>query len=310
MSSSRQASATEEAVAAMEEISSMVKQTSENGNYSLQVAKECQTKVDTGQSVVEGLSDAMNEINKSNAELATIVNLINEISAKTKVINSIVVKTELLSFNASIEAARAAEYGKGFAVVAEEVGNLARLSGESAKEIESLLEESALRVSEIVELIQSRVSVGQDRSGECVNVFSKISELSGDLSNSVNSISTACNEQTKGVDQTTIAMNDISKATQENLMITNDTSKLSNHVRKEIDDLSDTIEDLKDLIRENEDEETHNNSNSSKNTNANVINFKKAVADDDAFDPDKIANSYSAAVGDGSASSSDDEFFE
>jgi len=39
--------------------------------------------------------------------------------------NDIVFQTKLLSFNASVEAARAGIHGKGFAVVADEVGNLA-----------------------------------------------------------------------------------------------------------------------------------------------------------------------------------------
>ena len=73
--------------------------------------------------------------------------LISEIGNKTKVINDIVFQTKLLSFNASVEAARAGEHGKGFSVVAEEVGNLAHMSGNSAKEITQLLESSINRVN-------------------------------------------------------------------------------------------------------------------------------------------------------------------
>ncbi|RYZ87541.1 MAG: hypothetical protein EOP04_11470 [Proteobacteria bacterium] len=48
------------------------------------------------------------------------------------IINEIVFKTQLLSINASIEAG---QHGKGFAVPAGEVGNLAQMSGNAAKEI-------------------------------------------------------------------------------------------------------------------------------------------------------------------------------
>lgn len=317
MSSTKQASATEEAVAAMEEIASMVKQTSENGNYSLEVAKECQDKVHEGQRVVGSLDMAMNEINKSNSELKTIVNLIDEISAKTNVINSIVVKTELLSFNASIEAARAAEYGKGFAVVAEEVGNLARLSGESAKEIEALLDESSKKVDEIVGKIQTRVHTGQERSSECVNVFGKINELSSGLTNVVNSISIACNEQTKGVDQTTEAMSDISRATQDNLKITNDTSGLSNLVKKEIDDLSQTIMDLQSLIDETEKAKSFtgdsSNHNSHPSNHGQVLKFESSrnqKRKDDTLDISAIAQNFKQAASSGVVPSADDDRFE
>ena len=52
-------------------------------------------------------------------------------------------KTQLLSFNASIEAARAGQHGRGFAVVAEEVGHLAQTSGKAAEEIRNLLEKQS-----------------------------------------------------------------------------------------------------------------------------------------------------------------------
>src|SRR5690606_27092464 len=59
--------------------------------------------------------------------------------------------------NASVEAARAGEHGKGFAVVAEEVGNLAQMSGNAAKEIGSLLEQSVHKVNEIVNETRTNV---------------------------------------------------------------------------------------------------------------------------------------------------------
>ncbi len=302
-SSSQQAAATEEAVAAMEEISSMVKQTNENGEHALEIANAAQKKVNEGQEVVQKLSQAMEEIHKSNNELSVIVNLINEITEKTKIINSIVVKTELLSFNASIEAARAAEYGKGFAVVAEEVGNLARLSGDSAKEIEYLLGESVLKVNEIVELIQSRVNHGQKRSQECVEVFKDINDLNNNLTRSVNSISTATNEQTKGVEQTTKAMNDISKATQENLKVTQGTSQLSSAIKQEIERLNSSMVNLQKILLEskkksNEINKTNNETKQQEKNRKKQNKTDTAIGeiDEKDFDPEELAARYNQSI--------------
>ena len=78
-------------------------------------------------------------------------------------INDIVLKTQLLSFNASIEAARAGQHGRGFAVVAEEVGNLAQLSGGAATEIHTLLQGSLTQVDDIINSTKSLVQKTQDR---------------------------------------------------------------------------------------------------------------------------------------------------
>lgn len=83
----------------------------------------------------------------SNKKITEITKVISEVAAKTQVINEIVFKTKLLSFNASVEAARAGDQGRGFSVVAEEVGNLAKMSGDAAKEISNITEELKYIVS-------------------------------------------------------------------------------------------------------------------------------------------------------------------
>jgi|GEM_PF-2052154 Methyl-accepting chemotaxis protein len=62
---------------------------------------------------------------------------IAETTEQLQQIRSIASETNLLSLNASIEAARSAEAGKGFAVIAQRVKQLAGLSGELAATIES-----------------------------------------------------------------------------------------------------------------------------------------------------------------------------
>ncbi|RYZ59281.1 MAG: hypothetical protein EOP07_04540, partial [Proteobacteria bacterium] len=129
-----QASSLEETSSAVEEMNSMIARNAQAARESSELSQRGMASATRGQQVVQSMIASMGEINlankevvrqtdESNQRIAEIVQVINEIGNKTKVINEIVFQTKLLSFNASVEAARAGEHGKGFAVVAEEVGN-------------------------------------------------------------------------------------------------------------------------------------------------------------------------------------------
>lgn len=233
-----QAAALEQTAASIEEMNSMVAKNSENASNTAQTSSESQSKATQGKSVVEKMiksMDAINEsndtimtqINHSNNQFAEIAKVIEEIGTKTKVINDIVFQTRLLSFNASVEAARAGEHGKGFAVVAEEVGNLAQMSGNAAKEISSMLEGSIRRVHTIVEETKASVAKlvaegkttveeGARVAQQCGEVLDEIVNNVGSVSNMATEIAQASQEQSRGVAEITKAMNQLDTVTQQN----------------------------------------------------------------------------------------------
>ncbi len=213
-SATEQAQSVHETSASIEEITSMVNRTAENARESTNVAKSASDKAEEGQITMRKLVSAMETIQDSNAQLQNIATIINQINAKTAVINDIVSKTELLSLNASIESARAGEYGKGFAVVAEEVGNLAKISGKSANEIQELITSSQEQVNKILELTKERVEEGKKVTAEAQDAFQLISEDIANMSSVIMQISDATREQEIGVRQISTAMTNIDRATQ------------------------------------------------------------------------------------------------
>ena len=243
-----QAASVHETTAAINQITSMVNKTAENAEESTKVAKSASNKADSSQITMKKLVSSMETIQESNSQLQNIAEIINQIHTKTSVINDIVSKTELLSLNASIESARAGEYGKGFAVVAEEVGNLAKVSGKSAHEIQELIVKSQEEVNNILNVTKERVAEGKLVTTEAQESFVHISEDIVNMVSVIEQISAATKEQDIGVRQITTAMSEIDRATQKNQTSVNETAQSSNVLVEQGEKLMQTTSKIEVLI--------------------------------------------------------------
>lgn len=246
-SSSEQAASLEETAASIEEMSSMITKNSQNAKSTAAFTTQSQEKAQEGQDAVNRMVHSMedisasnqaimDQINESNRQMAEIVNVIQEIGVKTKVINDIVFQTKLLSFNASVEAARAGEHGKGFAVVAEEVGNLAQMSGNAAKEISEMLNGSIQKVESIVtntkvkveELVANgkvKVEAGVSVARQCGDLLNDIVENVSNVSSMAGEISSASQEQSQGVTEINKAITQLDQVTQKNAATSEQTAR-------------------------------------------------------------------------------------
>lgn len=81
------------------------------------------------------IQSSFQELEKIRESFSTLENSVKSITKVTTIIKEINTKTNLLSLNASIEAARAGDAGKGFSVVADEVGQLSQKTMSATKEI-------------------------------------------------------------------------------------------------------------------------------------------------------------------------------
>jgi methyl-accepting chemotaxis protein len=269
-STTQQSSAIQETVTTLDQIKAMVEKSVESAGDATKYSDQSHSIANEGKSVVQNVISAVNDIstanqkimlqmNQNNEQLDMIVNIISDINNKTNVINDIVFQTKLLSFNASVEAARAGEHGKGFAIVAEEVGSLAKMSGNASTEIAQMLEQSILKVNSITESTQKEVQelslLGKDKTehavlvaNECNDKLSEIVKSAKVIKDMINEIDHASKEQEMGVSSISKAMNDLDQATHSNSDTANKTFDLSKKLDKETTELNTIIAELEEQI--------------------------------------------------------------
>ncbi len=143
----------EDVAQAATELASTSGQLSQNAQDVKSLCDETLAASSKGKDEMESMTKNVNTLNTTIGELTALIRVtaksVEEITGITDTINAISSQTNLLSLNASIEAARAGDMGKGFAVVASEVGALAKQSSEATDVIRKLVDDITKNIEEI-----------------------------------------------------------------------------------------------------------------------------------------------------------------
>ena len=202
-----QAASLEETAASLEEISSTIKSNTEAAEKVSAVAQQARSAAGEGGGVMRNAVTAMSDISIASKKISDIVSTIDEIAFQTN----------LLALNAAVEAARAGELGRGFAVVAAEVRSLAQRSSLAAREIRTLIADSA-----------SKVDLGTEQVRESGDRLSEIVASVGRVTAMVGEIATASREQSTGVQQINVAVNQVDQVTQASAAQTEELAAMTN----------------------------------------------------------------------------------
>ena len=218
--STDQSAAVEELQATIANITSGVEKCSAKTEDSYQEANKYATEADQSRVEMEAMMEAMARINETSQKIGNIISDIEDIASQTN----------LLSLNASIEAARAGDAGKGFAVVADQIRKLAEQSTQSAVDTRQLIESSLAEVEEGNKAAQR----ASDSIESVVDGIKSIAETSQELSQIAQEQATAMEQAEQGINQ-------ISEVVQSNSATAEETSATSQELSAQATSLNDLI---------------------------------------------------------------------
>ena len=148
--------------------------------------------------------------------LAAINEKVTNITTVVTTITKIADQTNLLSLNASIEAAKAGEYGRGFSVVAREIRRLADQTAVAPLDIEKMVNDMQSSVSsgvmgmeKFAQDVQGTVSEVTTIGSQVTNIIEQIQALSPNIE----SVNQGMEQQSVGANQITVAMTQLGQLT-------------------------------------------------------------------------------------------------
>ncbi len=155
------------------------------------------------------LKDSMQKISDMSMEIEKIIGEINSIAQQTN----------MLSLNASIEAARAGDMGKGFAVVAKQVGELAARSAQAARETNELIMNS-------IQAVES----GREITDQTVEAFGIVVENIEKTDHDIEEITGMVRQNVDIVSYAVSQIDRISNVVEENVRISHNTKQVSSNM--------------------------------------------------------------------------------
>ena len=216
----------------------------------LELAIEGQEAIKRQSQKIEENNRYTNAVGESIQELAAMADAIHNIVG---VINNIANQTNLLSLNASIEAARAGDAGRGFAVVAEEIRKLAEQSADSTRQIEELvksiydkIEETVVHMNRAKDSVISMEASADDTKKSFDRIFGSVT----DLAQIAKDVNIAFDEISKQVEEVAKQAVDISAVVEEASAGMEEISASSEEQLAAMETIANSSEELKNMAND------------------------------------------------------------
>ena len=225
----QQASSVREQATAMSEIATTInellvtsRQIAESARQVSVIAGETGTAADVGDESVRRSQEAVASIRRQVDQIVThMVDLgrkSQQVGAILDLINELADQTNVLSINASIEAAGAGDAGRRFGVVADEIRKLADRVAGSTRDIRTLLEEIRSAVNTTVMATESgskAVDAGVRQFSEVASSFQRIASQVQTTTDAAREIELSTKQQATAVEQVNVAISSVAQASRE-----------------------------------------------------------------------------------------------
>lgn len=189
---------------AIAEIVSSVREVDQSAQQAAEIAQQGAQAANEGEEVMDLTVTSMDNIREAVDETAQKLDRLTQSFQKIlsilTLISGISERTNLLAYNASIEASRAGENGQGFRAIAEEVRRLAGRTTEAARSIEQIVEaiqQDTAAVQQAMATGKSEVAEGTDLVGKTKQTLQKLAQIGHTIDLYLQSISQNTAAQTQ-----------------------------------------------------------------------------------------------------------------
>jgi Methyl-accepting chemotaxis protein len=258
---SSQANNSVQSVITMKELSVELDEITESTKEMSSISNEAEILSATGLDMVNTLIEKSDQSRKASAQVSEVVNDMrestNQINAISDTISRITKQTNLLSLNASIEAARAGDAGRGFSVVADEIKKLADQSNESTTEIKKIIENIQLKSNVVVDTINKskEISIEHEKAvsethkifNDIMNSIYVLTAKVGNIQNFVDNIQTK-KENVLG------QIKNISSISEETAAASEEVTASAEEINATMEEFTSHIQQLKELSEQLEEE--------------------------------------------------------
>lgn len=248
----------------MNEFSSLVEQTTEDGENVSEQAEAVNRATAEGLHLMEATVGSMTNIHvhvkNSQEQVKDFEQQADEVTVLVTMIRQISQQTNLLALNAAIEAARAGEHGKGFAVVASEIRKLSSDVAQSVSEISEIVgsvKQNSIALGETFTESMRAAEEGERTLKATKQAFNDIEQsvremqrLTGSMKGQLGQVKTNQEKIKHGLSEIASISEESTAGNEEVAASTEQMSATSETMNRLVKELSLTAEDMQQLSRQ------------------------------------------------------------